>query len=54
MMLEHLGEKAAAEKLMRAVEKVTADAANHTPDLGGNGDHALGHRRVKKGLAVAE
>jgi tartrate dehydrogenase/decarboxylase/D-malate dehydrogenase len=35
MMLEHLGEKAAAERLMRAVEKVTADPSFHTPDLGG-------------------
>jgi tartrate dehydrogenase/decarboxylase/D-malate dehydrogenase len=35
MMLEHLGEKAAAAKLMRAIEKVTSDKANHTPDLGG-------------------
>ncbi|MGK7864487.1 tartrate dehydrogenase [Falsiroseomonas sp. E2-1-a4] len=35
MMLEHLGEKPAADRLMRAVERVTADAALHTPDLGG-------------------
>ena len=35
MMLEHLGERAAAERLMRAVERVTADPALHTPDLGG-------------------
>ena len=35
MMLEHLGEPRAAARLMRAVENVTADAANHTPDLGG-------------------
>ena len=35
MMLEHLGEKKAAERLMRAVEKVTADPNLHTPDLGG-------------------
>jgi tartrate dehydrogenase/decarboxylase/D-malate dehydrogenase len=35
MMLEHLGEKAAAERLMRAVERVTGDAKLHTPDLGG-------------------
>ncbi|MDQ2694379.1 MAG: tartrate dehydrogenase [Pseudomonadota bacterium] len=35
MMLEHLGEKAAADKLMRAIERVTADKAFHTPDLGG-------------------
>jgi tartrate dehydrogenase/decarboxylase/D-malate dehydrogenase len=35
MMLEHLGEKAAAERLMRAVERVTGDPKLHTPDLGG-------------------
>ncbi|SDJ75397.1 tartrate dehydrogenase [Aliiruegeria lutimaris] len=36
MMLEHLGETPAAERLMQAVEAVTADPALHTPDLGGN------------------
>ena len=35
MMLEHLGHKPAADRLMRAIEKVTADPALHTPDLGG-------------------
>lgn len=35
MMLEHLGEKPAADRLMKAVERVTADPALHTPDLGG-------------------
>src|SRR5690349_628759 len=35
MMLEHLGEPEAAAQLMRAVERVTADPALHTPDLGG-------------------
>lgn len=35
MMLEHLGEQAAADRLMRAVEQVTADPTLHTPDLGG-------------------
>jgi tartrate dehydrogenase/decarboxylase/D-malate dehydrogenase len=35
MMLEHLGETAAAARLMQAVERVTADPALHTPDLGG-------------------
>src|SRR5262245_35273934 len=35
LMLEHLGEANAARRLMRAVERVTADKANHTPDLGG-------------------
>src|SRR5579862_3713740 len=36
MMLEHLGEKPAADRLMRAIEKVTADPSLHTPDLGGS------------------
>jgi tartrate dehydrogenase/decarboxylase/D-malate dehydrogenase len=36
MMLDHLGEKRAAERLMRAIERVTADPSLHTPDLGGS------------------
>ncbi len=35
MLLEHLGERAAANRLMRAIERVTADKSLHTPDLGG-------------------
>jgi tartrate dehydrogenase/decarboxylase / D-malate dehydrogenase len=35
MMLEHLGEEGAAQRLMRAIESVTADKALHTADLGG-------------------
>jgi tartrate dehydrogenase/decarboxylase/D-malate dehydrogenase len=35
LMLEHLGEARAALRLMRAIERVTADASLHTPDLGG-------------------
>jgi tartrate dehydrogenase/decarboxylase/D-malate dehydrogenase len=35
MMLEHLGEPAAATRLMKAIERVTADPRLHTPDLGG-------------------
>ena len=35
MMLEHLGEPAAATRLMQAIERVTADQRFHTPDLGG-------------------
>ncbi len=35
MMLEHLGETAAAARLMKAIERVTADPELHTPDLGG-------------------
>ena len=36
MMLEHLGEAAAAQRLMAAIEAVTANPALHTRDLGGN------------------
>jgi tartrate dehydrogenase/decarboxylase/D-malate dehydrogenase len=35
MMLEHIGEPAAAKRLMQAIERVTADPRFHTPDLGG-------------------
>ncbi|MEZ5847573.1 MAG: tartrate dehydrogenase [Geminicoccaceae bacterium] len=35
MMLDHLGEQPAAQRLMRAIERVTADPSLHTPDLGG-------------------
>jgi tartrate dehydrogenase/decarboxylase/D-malate dehydrogenase len=35
MLLEHLGEAAAAARLMRAVEAATADKGLHTRDLGG-------------------
>jgi tartrate dehydrogenase/decarboxylase/D-malate dehydrogenase len=35
MMLDHLGEAAASARLMRAIERVTADPSLHTPDLGG-------------------
>ena len=36
MLLEHLGEKEAANALMAAIEKVTGNPALHTGDLGGN------------------
>ena len=35
MLLEHLGESDAAQRLMSAIEKVTANPALHTGDLGG-------------------
>ncbi len=35
MMLEHLGEDAAAANVMAAIEHITADPALHTGDLGG-------------------
>jgi tartrate dehydrogenase/decarboxylase/D-malate dehydrogenase len=36
MLLEHLGEDTAAARLMKAIERVTADPSLHTPDLGGS------------------
>ncbi|MBC8790865.1 MAG: tartrate dehydrogenase [Tagaea sp. CACIAM 22H2] len=35
MLLEHIGEAAAAARLMKAIERVTANPRFHTPDLGG-------------------
>ncbi|HBI84345.1 MAG TPA: tartrate dehydrogenase, partial [Alcaligenaceae bacterium] len=35
MLLEHIGEQAAADKLMNAIESVTANPRLHTRDLGG-------------------
>jgi tartrate dehydrogenase/decarboxylase/D-malate dehydrogenase len=35
MMLEHLGEAAAARRLMAAIERALANPKFHTPDLGG-------------------
>ena len=41
MMLEHLGEQAAADKLMAVIESVTADPKLHTGDLGGQATTVL-------------
>jgi tartrate dehydrogenase/decarboxylase/D-malate dehydrogenase len=35
MLLEHLGEAAAAKRVMQAIETVTANPKLHTRDLGG-------------------
>jgi hypothetical protein len=35
LLLDHLGEKKAAARLMSAIEAVVADKDNHCPDLGG-------------------
>jgi tartrate dehydrogenase/decarboxylase/D-malate dehydrogenase len=51
MMLEHLGEQVAAARLMRAIERVTADPSLHTPDLGGRATTAQVTRAVCDALA---
>jgi tartrate dehydrogenase/decarboxylase/D-malate dehydrogenase len=53
MMLEHLGEGPAADRLMKAVERVTADPALHTPDLGGRATTAQVTRAVCEALRIA-
>lgn len=50
MMLEHLGEKAAADRLMAAIEQITA-AGVFTPDLGGTATTAAVTEAVCKALA---
>jgi tartrate dehydrogenase/decarboxylase / D-malate dehydrogenase len=51
MLLEHLGEGAAAGRLMRAIERVTADKSLHTPDLGGGATTARVTAAVLDALA---
>jgi tartrate dehydrogenase/decarboxylase/D-malate dehydrogenase len=51
MLLEHLGEKDAAGRLMRAIERVTADKSLHTPDLGGTARTAQVTAAVCEALA---
>jgi tartrate dehydrogenase/decarboxylase / D-malate dehydrogenase len=50
MMLEHLGEPKAAARLMRAIERVTADPKLHTPDLGGKATTKQVTEAVRKAL----
>jgi len=51
MMLEHLGKQNAAARLMRAIERVTADKSLHTPDLGGTARTADVTKAVCEALA---
>jgi tartrate dehydrogenase/decarboxylase/D-malate dehydrogenase len=53
MMLEHLGEKPAADRLMKAIERVTADKRFHTPDLGGTARTADVTKAVIEAIAGA-
>ena len=53
MMLQHLGEAAAAQRLMAAIERVTSDPALHTPDLGGRATTAQVTAAVQAALEGA-
>jgi len=48
MMLEHLGEKEAADEIVKAIERTLAERTLRTRDLGGNAD------TVAAGKAIAE
>jgi tartrate dehydrogenase/decarboxylase/D-malate dehydrogenase len=54
MLLEHLGEFAAAKQVMQAVEAVTADVSLHTRDLGGKATTAQVTAAMCAHLAKAE
>ena len=53
MLLEHLGETAAAAALMTAIETVTANPALHTRDLGGTATMAQVTESVCTSIAAA-
>jgi tartrate dehydrogenase/decarboxylase/D-malate dehydrogenase len=54
MLLEHLGEDEAAARLMRAIERVTADRSLHTRDLGGTATTVEVTRAVCRELAGSQ
>jgi len=47
-MLEHLGEREAADEIVKAIERTLAERTLRTRDLGGNAD------TVAAGKAIAE
>jgi tartrate dehydrogenase/decarboxylase/D-malate dehydrogenase len=53
MLLEHLGEAAAAQRLMQAIETVTATPTMHTRDLGGSATTEQVTQAVCRQLAAA-
>jgi tartrate dehydrogenase/decarboxylase/D-malate dehydrogenase len=50
MMLEHLGEKAAADAIVKAIETVVKDASLLTPDMGGKANTQELGRAVESAL----
>lgn len=52
MMLEHLGERPAAARLAAAVERVAADGAARTPDLGGRSTTLEVTEAIRQALAA--
>jgi tartrate dehydrogenase/decarboxylase/D-malate dehydrogenase len=54
MLLDHLGESAAAKRLMAVIEAVTATPALHTRDLGGQATTADVTQAVCRQVAAAK
>ena len=54
MLLEHMGEAAAAKRVMQAIEHATADPKLHTRDLGGKATTAEVTRAVCAEIAAAK
>ena len=52
-MLEHLGEVEAAERVMKAIEQVTANPSLHTRDLGGTATTAQVTQAVCRAVGAA-
>ncbi|WP_375276406.1 isocitrate/isopropylmalate family dehydrogenase, partial [Methylorubrum thiocyanatum] len=50
MMLEHLGEHAAAAEIVAGIERVLAERTLRTRDLGGNADTQACGRAVEQAL----
>ncbi|HXH24244.1 MAG TPA: tartrate dehydrogenase [Vicinamibacterales bacterium] len=54
MMLDHLGERAAHDRILRAIESVIADERVRTPDLGGRATTAEMTRAVASALTTGQ
>ena len=54
MMLDHLGERDAHDRILRAIEAVIADERVRTPDLGGKATTEEMTRAVMSGLTQGE
>jgi len=54
MMLDHLGERAAHDRTLRAIESVLADEKVKTPDLGGRATTADMTRAVTAAMSASK
>ena len=50
MMLEHLGEKEAADRIIKSIEKTLANKKSRTKDLGGDSNTSECAKEIVKNL----